>query len=208
MRVRVKICGLTRPEDVAAAADAGADAVGFVLAPSSRRLDLARARELAAAVPPFVARVGVFVDPTEAELQVALDQLGLDLLQLHGHEPPELCRRFGRRVLKAVRVRSPDDLALLERYAEWPILLDSPEPGSGSAFDWTWAAGLGDRRRLVLAGGLTPANVARAVQAVRPWAVDVSTGVEKAPGVKDAGLIQQFVEAVRRTEADLPARQA
>lgn len=195
-RVRVKICGLTRPEDVAAAADAGADAVGFVLAPSSRRVDLPRVRELLAAAPPFLTTVGVFVDPSPEQLQEALDA-GLQVLQLHGHEPPELCRRFGPRVLKALRIREREDLALLDRYAEWPILLDSPEPGSGSAFDWTWAAGLGDHRRLVLAGGLTPANVARAVQLVRPWAVDVSSGVESAPGVKDPARVRAFVEAAR-----------
>lgn len=199
-RVRVKICGLTRPEDVAAAADAGADAVGFVLAPSSRRVDLPRVRELLAAAPPFVTTVGVFVDPSPEGLEEAL-AAGLQLLQLHGHEPPELCRRFAPRVVKALRIREREDLALLDRYADWPILLDSPEPGSGCAFDWTWAAGLGDRRRLVLAGGLTPANVARAVQLVRPWAVDVSSGVESAPGVKDPALIHAFVEAVRAAGA-------
>lgn len=198
-RVRIKVCGLTRPEDVAAAADAGADALGFVLAPSSRRVDLALARELAAAAPPFVTTVGVFVDAPPQALQDALEA-GLHVLQLHGHEPPDLCRRFAPRVVKALRIRTPEDLRLLDRYADWPILLDSPEPGSGCAFDWTWAAGLGDHRRLVLAGGLTPANVARAVALVRPWAVDVSTGVESAPGVKDPALLRAFVEVVRQAD--------
>lgn len=200
MSVRVKICGLTTAEDVAAAVEAGADALGFVMASSPRRLSLGEAANLVRGVPPFVARVGVFVDPTPAELEEALARCGFDWLQLHGEEPPSLCARFRPRVLKAIRVSRPADVALLEDYRDSAagILLDSRLPGTGMRFDWAWAEGLGDRCRLVLAGGLDAGNVAHAVSMVRPWAVDVSSRVESSPGRKDPALVRAFVLAARR----------
>ncbi|MEP7115885.1 MAG: phosphoribosylanthranilate isomerase, partial [Ilumatobacteraceae bacterium] len=207
-RVAVKICGITSVEDAQAAAAAGADAIGFVLWPRSvRAIDLATARAIADALPPFVHRVGVFVDPTRDDVERAIAEVGLDVVQLHGDEPPEFCRALPRRVVKAVRVgngfRAED--ALRYEGAASGILLDTRADeqdalpgGTGRAFDWTLARAVrAGARNVVLAGGLTPDNVARAVAAVAPDAVDVSSGVESAPGRKDPERMRAFVRAVR-----------
>jgi phosphoribosylanthranilate isomerase len=203
-RTRVKICGITRVDDARAAAEAGADAIGLVFyAPSPRAVALARAQAIIAALPPFVSVVGLFVNPAREEVAAALAQLPLDLLQFHGEEPPEFCASFARPYLKALRVRPDTDiLAFQRRYAgarghlfdAWHAELYG---GSGASFDWKL---LGAAReggsRAILAGGLAPGNVAEACRAVRPWAVDVSTGVESAPGLKSAKLISQFITEV------------
>ncbi|HWW91918.1 MAG TPA: phosphoribosylanthranilate isomerase [Vicinamibacteria bacterium] len=207
-RVLVKICGITSPGDARLAVEAGADALGFVFWPGSpRRVDPETARRIGAGLPPFVWRVGVFVDADQETLAATADAAGLDLLQLHGDEPPEAFAGLNRRALKALRVGggfSPEMARPYEGRAAG-LLLDTQEGGApggtGRSFDWSRARGLGERVGfLMLAGGLTPENVADAIAVVRPHAVDVSSGVESAPGRKDPRRVRAFVEAVRRAE--------
>jgi phosphoribosylanthranilate isomerase len=207
--VRVKICGLTRPADVSAAVAAGAAYVGFVFFPKSpRHLDIEAARALAVEVPPGVAKVALVVDAGDAAVEAMLARVPIDLLQLHGHEPPErvaaLRSRHGLPVMKAVGVASAEDLPALDAYAAVAdqLLVDAkPAPGAalpggnGVAFDWRLIAGRRWPVPWMLAGGLTPANVAEAVRLTGARQVDVSSGVECAPGVKDAALIRAFVAA-------------
>jgi len=210
-RIFVKVCGITRPEDGLLAVEAGADAVGFVFYPMSpRRVDPARAAEVARALPPFVARVGVFVDASRDEMARVADEVGLDLLQLHGDEPPDALDGLPRRALKAVRVgpgfREEDALRYEPRAAglvvDTRLVGETVMPGgTGVPFDWHLVCHLRDKVRfLMLAGGLQPDNVAEAVAAVRPHAVDVSSGVERLPGRKDPARLRAFLEAVRGTE--------
>jgi indole-3-glycerol phosphate synthase len=207
-RVAVKICGITTVEDGLLAAREGADAIGLVFWPDSRRaVDLATARAIAEALPPFIPRVGVFVNPTATEIERAVDAVGLDVVQLHGEETPEFCRGIERRVVKAVRVGAGFDArdALRFEGVAGGLLLDTRvdeasagRGGTGRAFDWALAREVREKARyLVLAGGLTPENVGRAVASVRPDAVDVSSGVESSPGRKDPERVRAFVRAVR-----------
>jgi len=208
-RVAVKVCGITSVEDGLVAAHAGADAIGFVFWPGSpRRVDLAAARRIARALPPLVLRVGVFVDARREEMARAADEVGLDLLQLHGHEPPQALADLPRRALKAVGVGDgfvPEDALRYEGRAAG-ILLDTrteagPAGGSGQSFDWTRARAVREKASfLMLAGGLSPDNVHLALSAVRPDGVDVSSGVEAAPGRKDADKVRAFMAAVREAE--------
>lgn len=204
-RTRIKICGLTRAEDVLAAVEAGADAIGLVFYPPSPRfVAFERAAELAALVPPFVTTVGLFVNPDPAYVRQALAQVPLQLLQFHGDEPETLCAAFGRPWIKAARVRPGVDL--VEFSASHPsasgLLLDAfveGYGGGGKVFDWSLIPErLG--RSLILSGGLDPDNVAEAVRRVRPWAVDVSSGVESGKGIKDAARIAAFVAGVRNAD--------
>jgi phosphoribosylanthranilate isomerase len=203
VRTRVKICGLTSASDAKAVAAAGADAVCLVFyAASPRALDIAGAKAVVAALPPFVTSVGLFVDAAAAFVAQVLAAVPLDLLQFHGDEPPEACAAFGRPWIKALRVRPGMDLAMAaERYSgATGLLLDAYRPGvpggTGACFDWSLIPpGLGPR--IVLAGGLTPQNVAMAIRAVRPYGVDVSGGVEVAKGIKDPAKIDAFMRGVR-----------
>lgn len=204
MPTRVKICGITSENDAWQAVEAGADALGFMFyRPSPRWIGPEAVRRIVETLPPFVARVGVFVDTDEAELRRAVEECGLDTLQLHGNESPELCRRLRPvAVLKAFRVKGPEAVAEWPAYAGIPWLLDSYVAGSmggtGQTFNWDLAAGAVARgAQVVLAGGLTPENVAAAVAAVRPWGVDVSSGVEAAPGRKDAAKVRAFIHAAK-----------
>lgn len=201
---RIKICGITREQDALAAAAAGADAIGLVFyAPSPRAVDAAQAARIVAALPPFVTTVGLFVDAEPAAVRAVLAEVPLDLLQFHGEESDDYCRQFGRPYLKAVRVRSADQLQGVAE--QWPgaagILLDSYKPGvpggTGEVFDWRLVPGERDWN-LVLAGGLAAANVRQAIDEMQPWAVDVSGGVEAAKGVKDVAKINAFVQEVKR----------
>lgn len=203
---RVKICGITRIEDGLAAAQAGADAIGLVFAPASpRRVDLEQAAAIVSALPPFVTSVALFVDPLAEEVRAVLDAFRPDLLQFHGDEPPDFCAAFGLPYLKAVRVRPETDLLqYAARYADARgLLLDAYHPdshgGTGRRFDWDLIPARLPRP-IVLAGGLAPDNVAAAVRQVRPWAVDVSSGVEVAKGIKDAGLVTRFIREVRNAD--------
>ncbi|HEX4886287.1 MAG TPA: phosphoribosylanthranilate isomerase [Casimicrobiaceae bacterium] len=210
-RTRVKICGITRPEDALAAARAGADAIGLVFWPgSARAVTHERARAIVAALPPFVTTVALFVDPSAEAVRAALAHVPLDLLQFHGAESAAFCRAFGRPYLKAVAASPGTDL--LESLSPFDdaagVLIDAPPlggvpGGTGRTFDWSLLPP-GLPRPLVLSGGLTVANVGEAVRRVRPWAVDVSSGVEAqdaagAPlkGIKDAARIAAFIEEVR-----------
>lgn len=202
MRTRIKICGITRIEDAQAAARAGADAIGLVFDDRSPRfVSSEMAAAIVAALPPFVNVVGLFVDAPAERIRATLSRVPLDLLQFHGAEAAEACRAFGRPYIKAVRMAADVDVvAAARRYGDAAgILLDSDSPkvagGSGETFDWSRVP-RDFSRPLILAGGLTPDNVAQAIKAVRPYAVDVSSGVEVAKGVKDADRIDAFVHAV------------
>lgn len=211
-RISVKICGLTRPEHVAAAADAGAAYAGFVFyARSPRHLNLPQARALAVQAPPGLAKVALVVDPDDAFLDRLTAQVPLDMLQLHGHETPERVRqikhRYGLPVMKAVGVADASDLAGLDAYLKVAdqVLVDAKPPknadlpgGNGLSFDWRLIAGRRWPIPWMLAGGLTPQNVAQAVAMTGARQVDVSSGVESAPGVKEAKLIRAFVAATAR----------
>jgi len=199
---RVKICGLTRARDVREAAACGADAIGFVFVTGSRRfLDLPTAGELAGLVPAFVARVGLFLDQEAQEVRDVLEQVPLSLLQFHGREDAAYCRQFGLPYIKAVSMNS--EHAIQQAEAEYTdaaaLLLDSHEPGglggTGQVFDWSQVRR--SERPLILAGGLTPDNVREAVRQSKPWGVDVSSGVEDAPGIKNTGAMRRFIEEAK-----------
>jgi phosphoribosylanthranilate isomerase len=207
----IKVCGITRLEDGLAAAEAGADAVGFVFyAGSPRRVDPPQAARIARVLPPFVLRVGVFVDARRGEMAEVADSVGLDLLQLHGDEPPEAVENMPRRAIKAVRVGrgfTADDALRYEGrvsgvVVDTRLVGETVMPGgTGVPFDWSLVRGLRDKVSfLMLAGGLSPDNVRAAIREVRPHAVDVSSAVERLPGKKDPDRLHAFVEAVRRTE--------
>lgn len=202
-RTRVKICGLTRESDLDAAVIAGADAIGFVFyAPSPRAVTPAQARRLCACLPPFVSAVGLFVDADPATIYATLDQVPLDLLQFHGDETPEQCAGFGRRWIKAIRMRPDIDLLAEQvRYrGAAGLLLDTFEPGraggTGQCFDWSRIP-TDLASSIVLAGGLDSTNVAEAITSVRPYGVDVSGGIEAAKGIKDPARIFAFMQEVK-----------
>ena len=200
MRVRVKICGITSVEDARAAADLGADAVGIILAPESPRcVPAALAAEIVRALPPFVQRVGVLVNESPERTASLAREIGLDLLQFHGEEEPETCARAPLPWYKAFRVGEGFDLARLDEYRGGLHLLDAHREGrrggTGETFDWAVAAEAAQRHRIILSGGLGPDNVVAAVEAARPHAVDVNSGVESSPGVKaHAELARLFRE--------------
>ena len=206
MSTRAKVCGITRIEDGLAAASFGVDAIGFVFYSSSPRyVAPAHARDIAVAIAPFVSTVGLFVDADVATVSNVLQTVRLDYLQFHGEESPEYCAQFGVPFLKAIRVRPDADLLqyAVEFHAAKAILLDAfvegTHGGTGQHFDWQLIP-----RNLplpvILSGGLGPQNVTDAIRLVRPWAVDVSSGVEIAKGVKDAGKIEQFMRGVRNAD--------
>lgn len=207
MAVRVKICGITRSEDVHAACAAGADALGFVFYPKSpRNLGIGQAAELVAQLPPFVQSVGLFVDAEPAFIESVLKAVPLDLLQFHGNESPEQCSAFNRPYLKAVRMRPGTDLVkyCADFYDARALLLDAFVPdtpgGTGERFDWGLIPNCLPKP-IVLSGGLNPGNVVLAVRSVQPWAVDVSSGVEASPGIKDAAKMASFIANAKRMSA-------
>lgn len=202
MRTRVKICGLTRIEDVKAAVEAGADAIGLVFyPPSPRSVSLEQAKALCAVLPPFVSVVGLFVNETPERVREVMASVPISLLQFHGDENSAYCESFGTPYMKAARVRKGFDL--IDYAASYPgacgLLVDAwveGYGGGGQSFDWSLLPKNFDRP-LVLAGGLTPGNVCEAISHVRPWAVDVSSGVEQGKGIKDKTLIDAFLAGVR-----------
>lgn len=205
--VRSKICGITRIEDALAAAEAGADAIGLVFyAKSPRAVSVQQARAIIAALPPFVTTVGLFVDASPCELGEILDAVPLDLLQFHGDETPVYCDGWRRPYIKALRVKPGDDIgAQIDAYAgARGVLLDTFVPGvpggTGEAFDWSLVPQAASKP-IILAGGLTPENVAAAIAQVRPYAVDVSGGVEASKGIKDGDKIKRFMQAVKQATA-------
>lgn len=203
MRTRVKICGLTRPADVQAAAQAGCDAVGLVFHPASpRAVDVITARELTAALPPFVTAVALFLDADADRVVEVVEQVRPHLLQFHGNESPDYCNSFGVPYIKAISMASGQPAGFDDYPDASALLLDSHAPGgmggTGQVFDWSSLPAQG--QRLILAGGLTPENVGEAVRQGRPYAVDVSSGVESSPGIKDNESMQRFIQAVRDSD--------
>lgn len=200
----IKFCGVTRPEDALAAAEAGADAIGLVLWPGSpRSVTLDRAAEIARAVPPFVTIVAVLVSPTVAAVRRVVEQLGVRVVQLHGAVDLDGVLAEGLSVVRAVPLGGDGAPELVDPRAT--LLLDAHDPlrhgGTGRSIDWDRAAVVARVRRVILAGGLSPANVARAIYRVRPYAVDVSSGIEVAPGVKDPARMRAFAARVREADA-------
>jgi phosphoribosylanthranilate isomerase len=203
-RVKIKICGLTRAEDVQAAVNAGADAIGFVFTASPRRISIDKAIELSAYVPGGVLRVGLFLNQDRSEIELVTGSVALDILQFHGSETEQECSRFKLPWLKAVAMENAESVKQAEQ--NFPgaagLLLDSHSKGkrggSGKLFDWSLSRPV--EKPVWLAGGLNADNVTRAIQAVRPYAVDVSSGVESAPGIKDPARLKAFVKAVRQAE--------
>ena len=207
MRTRVKICGLTRSADALAAVGHGADAIGFIFyAPSPRCISSDLAREITRTLPPFVATVGVFVNPHRDEVEGVIHACGVSLLQFHGDEPPEFCSSFSRPYIKALRIRPGLDLLkYLSPYVDaraWMLdaYHDDFYGGTGEAFDWGIVP-KSPARPIVLSGGLNAGNVETAVRSVRPYAVDVSTGVEMSKGIKDSTKIAAFIGAVKNADA-------
>jgi phosphoribosylanthranilate isomerase len=201
---RVKLCGITRPEDAELAASLDAWAIGFILWPQSkRRVDPAVAAGIARQQRRKLETVGVFVNPTLDEVAHAVEGIGLTYVQLHGDEGPAFCaavsQRTGARVIKAQGIGSRADIRDIERFHTDLHLLDTGRGGSGQTWDWALAAQRRSPVPVVLAGGLTPDNVGEAIAAVRPWAVDVASGVESAPGIKDPAKVEAFVAAARQT---------
>jgi phosphoribosylanthranilate isomerase len=211
-RIRIKVCGTTNLEDALAAVEAGVDALGFIFHPKSPRyVEPETARRIIAELPPFVNTVGVFVDRPLAELAEIIRFCGLSCAQLHGQEPPDYCEQLARacspcQIIKALRVGQhlqAKDVALYHDYVRG-FLLDTyqkgQEGGTGQTFDWSLIAPLHLRRPFILAGGLDASNVRAAVEAARPYGVDVNSGVESSPGRKDHALIRAVVRAVRQLD--------
>jgi len=208
MSVKVKICGITNFEDGRAAADAGADALGFVFCESSPRcVAIPAAAKIIKNLPTFVIKTGVFVNAPEELVFRAVRECGLDLLQFHGDEPPEYCVQFGVMSMKAFRIRDASSLENLKNYPTDAWLLDSYVEGelggTGKIFNWDYAdEAQRFGRPIFLAGGLTPWNVAEAVQRVKPYAVDVSSGVETNPGKKDHEKVKAFIQAAKAEKSE------
>jgi phosphoribosylanthranilate isomerase len=202
LRTRIKICGITRVEDALKVVDAGADAIGLVFYdPSPRSVRINLATEIAAAVPAFVSVVALFVDPTKDYVQEVLNNVRIDLIQFHGDEENDFCSQFQTPFIKAIRVRQASDVVASSlRFPDSVgILLDSYKPGvpggTGESFDWSLIP-KNHSNPIILAGGLTPENVASAINDVQPFAVDISGGVEAAKGIKDSEKIKEFVSEV------------
>lgn len=205
MTVRIKICGITNEEDALAAARFGADALGFIFAPSPRQIAPEKARQIIKVLPPLVQTVGVFVDENLGEVSSVAEMCGLDILQFHGSESADYCDSFDHRVIKAVRLRNRQDIESLAKYdgVVQALLLDTYLPdklgGTGMTFNWEWALEAGKYGRIILAGGLNPENVAAAISIVKPYGVDASSSLEQSPGVKDHEKMAQFIERVRQS---------
>ena len=200
----VKICGITCVEDALLATALGADGVGFVFAPSGRKVAAPAVEDIVRQLPHEMMTVGVFRDQGREQVVKTVNGIGLRAAQLHGHESPEDCRWVAERVpvtIRALRAGS-SDLERLDEFGADILLLDSQEPGSGQVFDWTLASEIPSNRRVVLAGGLDPGNVGRAIQLLDPFGVDVSTGVERELGLKDPRLMRAFIEAARDAVPD------
>lgn len=200
--VKVKICGITSIEDAQAAVRAGADALGFVFAPSPRRIAPERAKEIIELLPPFVSAVGVFVDEDPARVGEIVSLCGLDYAQFHGEEPPGVCNAFAGRAIKAVRVRDVDSLRNLDRYRVRAFLLDShiegKRGGTGVSFPWELAGmARAPGRTIILSGGLNCENAAQAIKIAMPYAVDASSSVESEPGRKDRARMEEFIRIAK-----------
>ncbi|MGB5875257.1 MAG: phosphoribosylanthranilate isomerase [Bacteroidota bacterium] len=205
---RIKICGITNLQDALAATDAGAHALGFVFAPSSPRcISPENAAEIIRQLPPFVQTVGVFVDAERSVVNDVIRECGIDTLQLHGQETPSETTGYPVRVVKGFRISGAADLESLSRYRVSAYLLDTYVPGleggTGKTFDWTLAGEARHFGRIILSGGLRDENVGEAIRTARPYAVDVSSGLENSPGKKSVEKMIRFVEAVRSADLEI-----
>lgn len=202
----IKICGITRLEDAVAAFRFGADAIGFIFADSPRRVTPERAREISRSMPRGPSRVGVFVDSTLDEVERTTEYCGLDLVQLHGHEDEEYCASLGEHVIKAIRLNGNADLLHAGVYGGRTLLLDGYSSGGngheGEPYERLVRL-LAPGRTLIVAGGLDPGNVREAVSSLKPYGVDVASGVESSPGVKDHALMYSFIERARKAEYEV-----
>jgi phosphoribosylanthranilate isomerase len=201
MRTRVKICGITRRQDADFAAESGADAIGLVFyPPSPRAISVAQAQTITKGLAPFVTTVALFVDPDAAEVSRCLDALAIDIIQFHGDESPDFCAQFAKPYIKAIRMKPDTNLAALanQYQSATALLLDSYQPGvpggTGTTFDWSLISQI--NKPIILAGGLQAENVGAAIQQVRPFAVDVSGGVESEKGIKSHDKISAFMREV------------
>ena len=207
--VKVKVCGITNTDDAFAAVALGADALGFIFAPSPRRISPEDARNIIQAIPPLVKAVGVFVDQDPAEIKEIIHFCGIDLIQLHGDEPPGLCSEFMPFTIKAIRMRDQTVIGSMEQYrgSVRAMLLDTYSResvgGTGKSFNWDLAVqAKGVGIPIILAGGLGPSNIAEAVSVVKPYAVDVNSGIEDRPGKKNHALLKELFENIRRIPND------
>jgi phosphoribosylanthranilate isomerase len=198
----VKICGTTSEDDALLAVAMGADAVGFVFAPSPRQVAPQVAADIVKRLPPEIVAVGVFRDESAARVLDVAYAAGLRAVQLHGHEPSEVAQWLSTRIPMVIQAFPAGDarVRLAAQYQAHVIMLDAPHPGSGVLFDWSLASEVPTGQRLMIAGGLTPGNVTAAIQSTRPWGVDVCTGVEREPGRKDPIKVREFIKAVRQAE--------
>lgn len=200
--VKVKICGITTSEDAHWAVSEGADALGFIFAPSKRAVTPEAARKIIETLPPFVIKVGVFVNEKISSIRAIAKMCGLDVIQFHGSESPDLVGRFFPRSIKAVSMRAEESIKVISRYHAGAVLLDAYDPdqrgGTGRVFSWAWAI---EAKNLgipvILSGGLNPENVCEAIRVVDPYAVDVSSGVESSPGRKDREKVSQFIRRAK-----------
>ena len=209
--VKIKICGITNLTDAEAAADCGADALGFIFYKGSKRyVEPRRAGEIIACLPPFITTVGVFVNQSTEEIKAIRDLSGFDMAQLHGDESPGFCESLPMGVIKVVRLRDRGDLGTLESYNVSAFLFDTYSEdsygGTAETFDWDLINDLGSKRPVILSGGLNSDNVAEAIGRVKPYGVDVSSGVEESPGKKDADKIKRFIEEARNESRDAAPR--
>lgn len=203
-RVRVKICGITNIEDAMLAIEAGADALGFVFASGPRRITPEEARNIIAHLPPFVQKIGVFVDEDPETVNSISNFCSLDWIQLHGSEPAGVRELMNRPVIKGLRIKDESSLQVLETYNDYFLLLDSYHPekpgGTGIVSDWDLVSKVARQRPIILAGGLNPENISEAIARVKPYAVDASSGIESYPGKKNHSLVKQFI--IRAKEID------
>ena len=202
-RIKVKICGTTSLKDAFLAVESGADAIGFIFYKMSpRNISQKEAKEIILQLPPFIETVGVFVNETSDKINRIAEQCKLNSIQLHGEESPALCRRVKRKVIKAFRVKNADSLKSIASYDVSGFLLDSyndvSKGGTGQVFDWNLALRVKKQGPVILAGGLNPYNIFTAIHRVKPYGVDVCSGVEKSPGIKDHEKIREFIKSVRR----------
>ncbi len=201
----IKICGMTNIDDALEAVSLGVDALGFIFAPSPRRIDDAATRDIVRRLPPFTWKVGVFVNEELKKVRRIAEECGLDALQLHGQEPPEYCRQIPLPVVKAIGVQNIESLKEMDRYPFASILLDAVSidraGGTGKTFCWETALEARKKRNFILSGGLNPRNVYQAIEKLRPIGVDVCSGVEKILGKKDRSKMMAFVKEVRRADA-------
>jgi phosphoribosylanthranilate isomerase len=200
----IKICGITNIEDALNVASLGADALGFIFAPSSRRVEPDVAKKIILALPKTLLKIGVFVNEAPEEVQRVAKYCSLNALQFHGEESPEYCKRFYHPIIKAIRIKSFESLKEMEKYPDCLILLDTFSPtqagGTGNPFPWEVALKAKEEKEFILSGGLKPENIEEAIKKVRPWGVDVCSGVEAIPKKKDLLKMANFVKEVRKAD--------